>query len=52
VVNFLTFKPYFEWEADPQIPFQARHSEIAPYLMRASRAGVRGLLRRRLPSAP
>ncbi|MDQ2874687.1 MAG: radical SAM protein, partial [Actinomycetota bacterium] len=35
VVNFLTFNPYFEWEADPQIPFQARHSEIAPYLMRA-----------------
>ncbi len=35
VVNFLAFNPYFEWEADPHIPFQARHSEIAPYLMRA-----------------
>jgi hypothetical protein len=33
--GFLTFNPYFEWEADPQIPFQARHSDIAPYLMRA-----------------
>ncbi|HZM82420.1 MAG TPA: radical SAM protein [Candidatus Limnocylindrales bacterium] len=35
VVNFLTFNPYFEWTADPQISFQARHSEIAPYLARA-----------------
>jgi hypothetical protein len=32
VVNFLTFNPYFEWTADPEISFQARHSEIAPYL--------------------
>jgi len=35
VVNFLTFNPYFEWAAQPQIPFQARHSEIAPYLAAA-----------------
>jgi MoaA/NifB/PqqE/SkfB family radical SAM enzyme len=35
VVNFLSFNPYFEWEAAPDIPFQARHSEIAPYLIRA-----------------
>jgi MoaA/NifB/PqqE/SkfB family radical SAM enzyme len=35
VVNFLTFNPYFEWERDTEISFQARHSEIAPYLMRA-----------------
>jgi MoaA/NifB/PqqE/SkfB family radical SAM enzyme len=35
VVNFLTFNPYFEWERDIEIGFQARHSEIAPYLMRA-----------------
>ena len=35
VVNFLTFNPYFEWERDIEISFQARHSEIAPYLMRA-----------------
>jgi MoaA/NifB/PqqE/SkfB family radical SAM enzyme len=35
VVNFLTFNPYFEWERDIDIAFQARHSEIAPYLMRA-----------------
>jgi sulfatase maturation enzyme AslB (radical SAM superfamily) len=35
VVNFLTFNPYFEWEADPAIPFQARHSDIAPHLMAA-----------------
>jgi len=35
VVNFLTFNPYFEWERDIDIAFQARHSQIAPYLMRA-----------------
>lgn len=35
VVNFLTFNPYFEWERDIEIAFQARHSEIAPYLKRA-----------------
>ena len=35
VVNFLTFNPYFEWATQPQIPFQARHSEIAPYLAAA-----------------
>jgi len=35
VVNFLTFNPYFEWERDVEISFQARHSDIAPYLMRA-----------------
>lgn len=35
VVNFLTFNPYFEWQQEPQIEFQARHSEIAPYLARA-----------------
>lgn len=35
VVNFLTFNPYFEWERDIEIAFQARHCEIAPYLMRA-----------------
>lgn len=35
VVNFLTFNPYFEWEDEVKIPFQARHSEIAPNLMKA-----------------
>jgi hypothetical protein len=35
VVNFLTFNPYFEWARDIEIDFQARHSEIAPYLARA-----------------
>jgi len=35
VVNFLTFNPYFEWAAQPEIDFQGRHSEIAPYLARA-----------------
>lgn len=35
VVNFLTFNPYFEWSAQPEIEFQARHSQIAPYLMAA-----------------
>lgn len=32
VVNFLTFNPYFEWAADSEIEFQARHSEVAPLL--------------------
>lgn len=32
VINFLTFNPYFEWNADTPVPFQGRHSEIAPYL--------------------
>ena len=35
VVNFLTFNPYFEWERDIEIAFQARHSHIAPHLKRA-----------------
>lgn len=35
VVNFLTFNPYFEWAAEPDIEFQARHSEIVPHLARA-----------------
>ena len=35
VVNFLTFNPYFEWTAQPEIEFQARHSEVAPRLARA-----------------
>lgn len=35
VVNFLTFNPYFEWADQPEIAFQAQHSEIAPHLSRA-----------------
>jgi MoaA/NifB/PqqE/SkfB family radical SAM enzyme len=35
VVNFLTFNPYFEWRADPEISFQVSHSEAAPRLMEA-----------------
>lgn len=35
VVNFLTFNPYFEWSGEAEIEFQARHSEIAPYLVQA-----------------
>ena len=35
MANFLTFNPYFEWERDIEISFQARHVDIAPYLMRA-----------------
>lgn len=35
VVNFLTFNPYFEWAAQPEIDFQVRHSEAAPYLAAA-----------------
>ncbi|RKP48441.1 radical SAM protein [Trinickia fusca] len=32
IINFLTFNPYFEWRSAPEIPFQARHSEIMQYL--------------------
>jgi len=32
---YLTFNPYFEWTAQPEIEFQSKHSEIAPYLARA-----------------
>lgn len=35
VVNFLTFNPYFEWERNIEIEFQARHPETAGYLKRA-----------------
>lgn len=35
VVNFLTFNPYFEWIKQPEIEFQARHSEVAPHLIKA-----------------
>ncbi len=35
VVNFLTFNPYFEWNRDIEIEFQARHSDIALYLTKA-----------------
>jgi pyruvate-formate lyase-activating enzyme len=35
VVNFLTFNPYFEWTQEPEIEFQARHSEVAPFLTKA-----------------
>lgn len=49
VVNFLAFNPYFEWERDTGISFQARHSDIAPFLMRAidicSAAGVEANVR-------
>lgn len=35
VINFLTYNPYFEWSSIGEIPFQAQHSEIAPFLKRA-----------------
>ncbi len=35
VVNFLTFNPYFEWSGQAEVEFQARHSEIAPYVAAA-----------------
>ncbi|MDQ3349074.1 MAG: radical SAM protein, partial [Acidobacteriota bacterium] len=35
VVNFLTYNPYFEWTDAPSIPFQLRHSEVAPHLATA-----------------
>jgi MoaA/NifB/PqqE/SkfB family radical SAM enzyme len=35
VINFLTFNPYFEWSNRVDLPFQAQHSSIAPYLMKA-----------------
>jgi pyruvate-formate lyase-activating enzyme len=53
VVNFLTFNPYFEWTAQPEIEFQARHSEIAPYLMaaidRCTRLGIEANVRYMAP---
>ncbi len=34
-INFITFNPYFEWKERSAIPFQARHSEVIPYLKEA-----------------
>jgi MoaA/NifB/PqqE/SkfB family radical SAM enzyme len=49
VVNFLTFNPYFEWARTPEIDFQLRHSEAAPYLAGAistcTRLGVEANVR-------
>jgi MoaA/NifB/PqqE/SkfB family radical SAM enzyme len=49
VVNFLTFNPYFEWARTPEIDFQPRHSEAAPYLAGAistcTRLGVEANVR-------
>jgi MoaA/NifB/PqqE/SkfB family radical SAM enzyme len=35
VVNFITFNPYFEWLNNIDIDFQVRHSEAAPFLIKA-----------------
>jgi len=49
VVNFLTFNPYFEWARSPEIDFQSRHAEAAPYLASAistcTRLGVEANVR-------
>jgi len=35
VVNFITFNPYFEWLNNIGIDFQVRHSDAAPFLIKA-----------------
>ena len=35
VVNFLTFNPYFEWDAGVDIPFQVSHTEASVELAKA-----------------
>jgi MoaA/NifB/PqqE/SkfB family radical SAM enzyme len=35
VLNFIMFNPHFAWARRRDIPFQARYSEIAPFLRRA-----------------
>jgi len=35
VVNFIVFNPYYKWTEKNKIDFQARHSEISPYLSKA-----------------
>jgi MoaA/NifB/PqqE/SkfB family radical SAM enzyme len=35
VINFINYNPFYEWANKLVIDFQARHSEIAPYLLEA-----------------
>lgn len=35
VINWITFNPYFEWETNIEIKFQARYTEIVRYLKQA-----------------
>ena len=35
IINFISYNPFYEWAAKTDIDFQARHSEIAPYLAEA-----------------
>jgi len=35
VINFIEFNPFYEWRKMKAIDFQAKHSEIAPHLVKA-----------------
>ena len=35
VINFISYNPFYKWSEKMNIDFQAKHSEIAPYLMEA-----------------
>ncbi len=35
IINFINFNPFEEWQSKMDIDFQARHSEISPYLIEA-----------------
>ena len=35
VINFINFNPFEEWQSKMDIDFQARHSQISPYLIEA-----------------
>lgn len=34
-INFINYNPFYEWQTKMDIDFQARHSEVAPYLLEA-----------------
>jgi len=35
VINFISFNPFYNWEQRGAVDFQARHTEIRPYLIEA-----------------
>jgi MoaA/NifB/PqqE/SkfB family radical SAM enzyme len=35
VINFINYNPFYEWASMLEVDFQARHSEIQPYLLAA-----------------
>ncbi len=34
-INFINYNPFYEWQTKMDIDFQARHTEVAPYLAEA-----------------